>query len=321
MKNSNTKEINLVDILSIIGRGIKSFFLGLVRLVGRLAQLLYRHIILTSILVLLAIVIGQYLSRPSNRVYKVGAMGKLYGAKTHTVLEIGEQLSKTSPIYSNSTLEEKLGLPQAIVEKIKKIDFFRVIDYQRDSIPDRVDFDKNHSLNDTVNTLMENYIYVQFEIRDVEHIDKIGHEIEHYLNTNPTLQEGYRTYTDGLIERIELCRTEIKRLDSVADKSYFEDRIKQLQFQNNQLLVGNQHLQLFYYDQLKLQEIKSNTEQMLVKATSPIVFPAGFVLDPHPVNGRVTNGIKSIVIGLALSLLLSLCIENYGRWLAFLRRE
>lgn len=321
MKDERINEINLLDVFKIIGRGIKSFFVGLVVFIGRLFQLAYRHIILLSIVLFLSLLVGQFLSRPSNRVYRVGAMAKLYGGRVHTVLEIGEQLGKSSHLYSNMSLESRLGLPQSTVRDIKRIDFFQVIDYQSDSIPDKVDFGKNHSLNDTVNTLMDNYVYVQFELKNVVHTDEIADKIVQYLNSNPILLENYQIYTDGLRERIALCELEIKRLDSVANKFYFEDRKQQLQFQDNQLIVGNQHIQLFYYDQLKLQEIKSKTEELLVAAKAPVVFPAGFVLDPKPLNGRLNNGIKSLILGVALGLLVAFFLENYSKGLNYLRRK
>ncbi|NLI71935.1 MAG: hypothetical protein GX361_04305 [Bacteroidales bacterium] len=321
MEEKNTREINLVDILSAIWKWIVGAVLYVITLVGKILQLLFRHKILTIILLLITFAISQYFARPSNRKYNVDAMAVLYGAEAKTVMQVGRQLVTSSPRLEVTSLAHKLGISDSIANKIVNVEFFNVIDYKNDSVPDRIDFRKKHSLTDTLNVLMPDYVFIRFKIKDTQHHEEVGNAILNYLNNNQAIQTEYQTWRDIQNQKVAIADLEINRIDSLARKKYFEDSKQHMRFENNQLIVGSQYTQLFYNDMFNIHKKKTEAQVKLAEAKAPVVAPSGFVINPNAINSRTKNGVRGLLIGLALSLVLGLVIENNKKWIDFLSQK
>ena len=321
MENNKTNEINLLDIFIIIGKWIKKIYTSLLRFAGVILKLLYRNKILTAIIFILAIVIGQYMARPSARKFNVETMCVLYGPEAKTISEIGKQLSLSSPRFAATSLANKLSLPDSIASSVAGVQFFQVIDYQRDHTPDMIDFGHSHSMEDTLNLPMTDYIYMRIKVKGTLHAQDIGEAMLKYLNTNPTIQNQYNIMKAQLNEKINLCDAELLRVDSLAKITYFRDKKPEIKFESNKLLIGNNDVQLFYQDLLNIQANKTLAMNRLMEAKQPVVIPSGFVVNPNSINGRAKLGIYSLMIGLMLSLALAFFIENWRKWLKYLQEK
>ena len=78
MDDKNSKEMNLLELLNLLGKWIKKVTARLIRFVGFLLQLAFKHWVVSAIVLLLSVVAGQYLARPSVRRYEANAMAMLY---------------------------------------------------------------------------------------------------------------------------------------------------------------------------------------------------------------------------------------------------
>ncbi len=320
-EKKTTNEVNLIDILAAIWKWIVSAVKFIINVIGKVLQLLFRHKVLTLILLAACFAISQYFSRPSNRRYNVEGMAVLHGVQAKTIKQIGSQLSTSSSRFEVTSLGHKLGLRDSVAKKLGGVQFFDVIDYKKDSVPDVVDFNRNHSLTDTVNVVMPNYIYVRLIMAGTNHVDEAGEAVLNFLNNNPIVQSEFETQKNIYEQQIALTDLEAKRLDSLALIKYFENEKPNIKFQNNQLLIGNQNIQLFYGDRLYLQRIRSEAQTRLSEAKAPIIIPSGFIINPKAVNGRMKNGMKGLIVGFALSLLIAFFLENYKKWIHFLNRK
>lgn len=322
MKNEKeSNEVNLLDILLDIWQAIVTIVKWFIGIIGKTFQLLYRNLLITIVFVVLGLAVSQYFARVANRQYEMGAIAELSGITASDVKELGRQLKLSSHKIKTLSFAKKLDIPDSIAKKIVKIDFFDVIDYQKDSIPDVIDFQENHSLNDTINVRMNDRIYIQVRMLGTEHAQIIENAVTQYLNTNDYAQEQIDAYRILLQQEIDITDNEMIRLDSLAKKTYFEDKKQQLKFDNNQLIVGNQYIQLFWGDMVSLQKIKATSVKKLAKAKNPVIIPSGFVVDPNPVNGRIKYGIIGMLIGLILALAIETVIENYRKWIDFLSKR
>ena len=254
MEKKNTKEVNLLDIFAAIWQGIVKTVSCIVSIAGKTLQLLFRHKVLTIILLLLAFAISQYHARPSNRKYHTGGMAVLYGVEAKTVMQLGNQLSVSSPRFEETSLARKLNIPDSVSKKITEIRFFNVIDYKNDSVPDKVDFNNNHSLSDTLNVRMKDHVYIRIKTIGTGHAPEVSEAVMKYINSNSMVQTEFEAWKNTLKQRIVVAELESKRIDSLAKIKYFQESKPNIKFDNNQLLVGNQHTQLFYADMLFIQK-------------------------------------------------------------------
>lgn len=321
MEEKNTKEVNLLDIISAIWNWIVKVVMFVIALAGKTLQLLFRHKILTIILLILAFAVSQYFSRPSNRKYNVDAMAVLYGVQAKTVMQVGSQLTASSPRFEETSLSRKLGINDSVSRKIAGIQFFNVIDFKNDSVPDRVDFNNNHPLSDTLNVLMKDHVYIRLKTIGTKHASEVGDAVLNYLNSNPVIQTEFQTWKDILSQKVLIADRESQRIDSLARKKYFEEKNQHLRFESNQLIVGSQYVQLFYGDMLALNTRKAEALTQLAEAKNPVIIPSGFIINPQATNGRVKKGIEGLFIGLVLSVIAAFVIENFKKWLKFLDQK
>ncbi len=319
MEENNTKEINLLQLISIFINWLKKIGLGIVNILGNILKLSYRHFFVLVIIIGASVIIGQYLSRKSARIYKAEAMVMIYGSEAQTVRDISRQIENSSSISPLISLATKLSIPDSIAKNIVEIHSFYVIDYMKDSVADMVDFNNNHSLSDTTNIRMKDRIYFQLQTRNLEQVPLVENALLKYFNNNKTLSTQFENKKNELIQQINICNTEMKRLDSLAKVSYFKESEKQLRFDNNRLIVGEQRKQLFYEELLKLQKEKAKTQDKLINFSQPVTIPSGFIVNPLPLNGRVKYGIYSLLIGYAIALIISLLIENYKKIFKYLK--
>lgn len=320
MEKNTTKEISLVDIFANLLNWIVEVSKKTVRFIGAILQLLYRRKILTLSILILTFIIGQFIARPSNRKYESEAMAYLYGVKSNTVMEVGSQLSKNSPLFDATSLSKKLNLPDTIAKKLLRVDFYKVVDYLDDGTPDVVDFKRTHSLKDTMNVYIDNFAYIRITILGTYHAEKLGKAVLDYLNNNAEIKSDFEVFRERERQRMIIAELEKQRIDSLARVKYFEDNKPNIKFDNNQVLVGSQETQLFYNDMLFLQDRKSDAEMILAKAKNPVVLPSDFVINPKSINSRKDMAIKYFAIGLLISIACAFTFENYKKWIEFLKK-
>jgi len=319
-ENNSTKEINLLQLISLFFDWLKKLGKGILNVFGYLLRLIYRQKITLIIVLIICIGISQYLARPSERIYKAESMAMIYGSDAQTARQVCKQLENSSPTNKLISLATKLSLPDSIAKNVVGISSYYVIDFMRDSVADMVDFNDNHSLKDTVNVRMRDRVYLQVLIKNIAQLPKVQSALLNYFNNNEVLKSQFEIKKNELIQEIQICNTESHRIDSLAKVSYFKDSNSQLRFDKDKLLLGQQSKQLFYGELLRLQELRAHSEVKLSNYIQPVVLPTGLIVSPKPINGRIKYGMYGIEIGVVISLLLAGLIENLKKIITYLKK-
>ena len=321
MEENNTKEVNLLQLINLCFNWLKKIGSSILNFLGYLTQLSFRHKVVVIITIMVCLIYGLYLSRPSARIYKAEAMAMLYGSETSTAKEICKQLENSVQSNKLYSLATKLSLPDSVGRNIVGIQSFYVIVNYKDGVGDMIDYKNNHPLSDTLNLRMRDRFYLQIKTKNISQIPRVQAAILNFFNTNPVMKNQFESRKNQIIQQIKICDVESQRIDSLAKVSYFKDVDKQLRFEKDKLLIGDQKKQLFYDDLLRLQEIKANAQNRLVNFTHPMELPSGFVVNPAPENGRMKYGVIGILIGFILSLIFSGLIENTKKIIVFLIKK
>lgn len=318
MEDNNSKEINLLQLITLFLDWLKKLFLSIINAIGQIVKLSFRRKTIFVIVIAISIVVGQYMARKSARIYKAEAMAMIYGSDAQTVKDVSRQLENSLSTNNLISLATKLSLPDSVARNIVQISSYYVIDFMRDSVADIIDFKNNHSLTDTVNVRMRDRVYLRLKTKSIAQVPQVQAALLNYFNNNKVLKSQHETMKNELKQKVEICDSELNRIDSLAQISYFKESDKQLRFSSDKLLLGEQQKQLFYGELLRLQEIKSNAQYKLSNFNQPIEIPADFVVNPLPLNGRFKNGLLSILIGYVLALLIAIFIENYKKIFGYL---
>ena len=320
MEDNNSKEVNLLQLIAIVFDWLKQIGSRIINLLGRILQLSFRRKITLIIAIGICVAVGQYMTRKSVRIYKAEAMAMIYGSDAQTLKEVSRQLENSLSSNNLISLATKLSLPDSVANNIAEISSFYVIDFMKDSVADVIDFENNHSLTDTMNVKMRDRLYFRLKTKSIAQVPQVQTALLNYFNNNKVLKSQFDTKKNELIQQVQLCDSESKRIDSLAKVSYFKENEKQLSFENNKLLLGEQRKQLFFGELLRLQEVKSAAQTKLSNYNQPIELPASFVVDPTPLNGRLKYGIYSILIGYVLGLLIAVFVENHKKLFSYLNR-
>jgi len=308
-------EINLLELMQMFFRGLKKCGLNLINLLGNTLRLLYRNKVLTCVILALSIAFGFSMGRSDNRVFRAEAMAILNGSLAQTVKEVSRQLENASHLSDFTSLSSRLSLPYEIANNIISIESFYVIDFLNDSTPDMVDFRHRHSWTDTLNVRMPNRLFFRVRTRDVSQLPVFEQAFLNYFNTNTQLLGEFNVRKNNLAQEIQILNSELIRLDSLADFSYFRDISggQQIDFRWNTLFVGEQRTQMLHRYFSIVQNRKTVRELEFVSFTAPVVLPTGFIVNPHPERGRIGYMLNYFLIGLAIAISLSLFIEHRKR--------
>lgn len=319
MEENNSKEISLIQLISLTFRWLAKASLSVIRVTGSLLQLAFKYKWTVIVVMILCVIAGQYLARPSARVYKAEAMAMIYGSDAQTVKEILKQIVNTNPESDELSLAKKISIPDSISKNIVSVKTFDVIDYLKNGIADKVDFKNNHSLEDTMNLKMNDRIYIQIKTLSIAQVPLLQGALIKYFEENPVLIAKFEAGKKNFNDRIAICNTELSRIDSLAKVFYFKNNADQLKYEDNKLILGENKKQLFYDEMLRLNAIKGEAESKLAEFSKPVNFPSDFVVSPNPVNGRLKYGVISLIIGAFLSLFIVLLIDNIKKIFAFLQ--
>lgn len=321
MEEKDTKEINLMQLINLFLNWLKNTTISLVKLSGKLLQISYKYKWMSLVVILIAVAIGQYMARPSARIYKAEAMGLLFGSEVQNIKEIFKQLENSDPKNNELSLASKLSIPDSVSNNIVGIETFYVIDYLNDGVGDLVDFNNSNSLKDTLNLRMTNRLYVRIKTMNVNQIPIVQTAIVQYFDSLPEIKQQFEAKQRNLMNRIEICNIELHRIDSMAEAEYFKNNLQQIKFDNNKLILGQQDKQLFYNHLLNLNSQKGEIENDLIQYTHAVTFPSGFVVTPAPLNGRLKYGVISIFFGYIISLMIIIIIDSRKKIIKFLENK
>jgi hypothetical protein len=315
------KEINLLELITIFFNWVIKITNSAFKLAGSLLQLLFRHLVISSIIVLICLICSLYYTRPQARVYKAEALALLYGSDAQTVREISKQIEFSGPEDSYTSLASKLSIPDSVAKNIVGFHSYTVIGYVRDNAAVKVDYADNYPQKDTMYMKMRDRVSMQLLVKDINQVPQIQKAILNYFNNNEMLKTHLDNSKNQMTQQIRISEVELKRVDSLAKVTYFKDNSQQIKLDKNKLLFGEQQKQLFYNDLLRLQDIISSCKSGLANFKQAVELPSGFAVDPKPVNGVLKYAVLSIILGLIISLVFAGLVENISKIISYLKSK
>ncbi len=259
-----------------------------------------------------------YYSRVGNKIYKTGVMVHLNGVNRTDVIRVYESLALATPslINTNQSLSTLLSLPDENVSTLRRFETRNVIDFCHDSVPDVIDYKQKAALEDTINIVAPNYLYLMFRTKRPQEAHLVGNAIIDFLNKDTGLQASYQA-TKAIWERRSLfCQTQIERLDSLTRSFYFDQNVQhnnavQYDRWSTSLLVGERSIELIHPAILALIEEATWVNQELATATAPIVTMGEWTVNPSAVNRLSISLLLGFLIGYIVGCLVALAVVRH----------
>ncbi len=319
--DKDSKELNLVEIISITFKGIFNLFIRIFKGLGSIAHMIINNWVVFLLTIILCVAIGAFLSRPSAHKFKAGTTAYIASSEANFIKDICRQLTFHDSDNVSLSLSKKLDIPKNVAQNIVSINTYNFIDYLKDGTPDEIDFKDKRSVKDTTSVILRDRLYIQVITKDIEQIPIIQNAILKFINSNPRLVEEFEVFKLNVLDKIAQSEKEMQRLDSLSQVSYFKDINKELSFADNKLTIGEQHKQLFYGDVLHLQDVIAHNKQVLARTPSPVYFASDFVIDTTPVNNQKKYLLIGFLIGAIIGTVFAFLLDKKRIIIDFIKNK
>ena len=278
--------MNFWDLCVACGRAIGRGCVALWNILSRMIRLTYRYWYIVVTLVVLAIALAIYHTRPKNIKYRVNAIAMVNGASM-------QQFEKAfAPLQSGQLLPPDAKIaPYMRWKQAGCFDVFRVVDVHHDGVADYIDFKRKSSPKDTTEVQMQDRVCIQFQTSAVfvPMIPEIEEAILELLNGNEALQQAHLLYLENLREEVAFNHRQAVKLDSLTSAYYYNAGSPAAMMNkdgNGVNFYGDRRIRLFLGEIYKQQLHTRNGDLRLQLASAPVVLENHFVVDPAPVMTR-----------------------------------
>ena len=278
--------MNFWDLCVACGRAIGRGCVALWNILSRMIRLTYRYWYIVVTLVVLAIALAIYHTRPKNIKYRVNAIAMVNGASM-------QQFEKAfAPLQSGQLLPPDAKIaPYMRWKQAGCFDVFRVVDVHHDGVADYIDFKRKSSPKDTTEVQMQDRVCIQFQTSAlfVPMIPEIEEAILELLNGNEALQQAHELYLENLREEVAFNHRQAVKLDSLTSAYYYNAGSPAAMMNkdgNGVNFYGDRRIRLFLGEIYKQQLHTRNGDLRLQLASAPVVLENHFVVDPAPVMTR-----------------------------------
>ena len=301
-KKPENSEMTFLELLSVISSGMKKGCQGLLNAFLKFIRFIYKNVVLIFSFTILFIVLGITLHYVMPEKYSAVGTLSIHGSPANLVKEI---LAKEKSHF------EKDG--------ITKINPYYYVDIKKDGIPDYVYFKYDKKLaSDTNAQIMNDCLFLEIDFLNIESSNTTEEKIANVLNNNPLLIKNFDFYQHSIQEDLDACIKEIHRLDSLSNKTYFENSYADIQVSGGVLSLGRTTIQLFHEDIFKLQERKTELANKIRELESPVNFPAGITIDQKSVRGMKNFIVVFALAGFFVGVFVALFYKNRKRISTFM---
>lgn len=309
------KEIDLLELFSLIGKGIKN---GLTNALRAILFLIVFGIKKAHFLVLFAIsggLIGLSLHSLSDSYYTSGMVIKPNGIQSTELIEYLNDLTGICETGNNEALASALSIDDSLALKIKSIEAFPYVDVNLDGIGDFIDFDNVYNPKDTTQQILRNRLYLQVSLFESQPKEYLQNGIENYILKNEYMVQLNNIRKTELREQIAQTEIEIIKLDSLQNQEYFNENNSQpVPVQSGgYILYTEKDKRLYYQNKLGLIKSKQTLQKEYELIQGPITIIKNMSELAKEANPR---GIMIIKFGFWFGVIgyFSLLIFNYKNY-------
>lgn len=302
-------EIDLIEVLQKIGNGIVNLFNSFLNLLYKILLFFIRRAILIGVILVLCIGFGifKYKTSPSYHSSTLEAYSNAMSS-----LDMINYINNLHELFVEkniSGLQSKLGINEEVLDEIKDVKAYKVVDFDMDGIPDLIDFDEKYQTSDS--TISRSRFAIKVEVFNQETFPVIQESILSFIDQNKYIKERNTIRKRQLTELISKLNLEISSLDSLKKKEYFTKK-EEAKTQAGQILVMNEtETQLYHPQIIALYKEKQRLEETLELRTEPIT-----IIQDFSTLSVIENNLMSYlkfwgIVGIIFGILFSIFIENF----------
>lgn len=276
-KENEVKEIDLLELFRLIGKGIKNFFLGILKALLFLFVFGIKRAHWVALFIVGGALTGWLYFSSTERYYSSELIAQPNGINAVEMVEYINDLNKHCTKGNTEALALTLQQPDSIAKKIKNIEAFYYLDVNGDEQGDFADFKHTYNPADTSQRIDNKRILVQVQVYDNNIFDKVRKGIFNYIASNPYLTKLNEIRVQELQELIAYIESEVQKLDSLQNVDYFKTDSRYSTSNDNRLMfLSEKDKQMYYKDKMSLISRKQSYSKELELATKPLTIIKDF---------------------------------------------
>ncbi|NOU19907.1 MAG: hypothetical protein HOO91_20300 [Bacteroidales bacterium] len=271
-----TDEIDLLELFSRIGLGIKKFSYWILELIRSFFLLLIRKSIWILSFSLIGGFVGYYFYNTTPRFYSSEMVARSNSMNNSVIVNSINLLNDLFENKNYNALSSYLGTSSKEAEKIRSIEAFYGIDINKDIIADYIDYNKTYNPKDTTQKRLSDVFYLRISVYDESIFSNVRDGIKKYISTNPFILQNNEVRIQQTKSMITEYQSEINKLDSLQKVQYFEVPKMQKGGNSQMIVLNEKEAKLYHNDILSLYNRKLSLEKELVLNPDPITIIQDF---------------------------------------------
>jgi hypothetical protein len=313
-KNSNTDEIDLLDLFRRMGTTLSSWAKAIGRAFLISTVFLLRRCLPLGISLVAGVVISLFLKSTSESFYTSDMVLRSNFIPNSEMISYINKLHNFCSEGNREELANSLSFATGDGNNILDISAFWIIDKGRDAIPDVVDYENKHDIYDTINVRMQDRFDVRVTIMSPQELAKIRNAIITFIKKDSLFEQRKRIKIRQNTEYLARLNSDILQLDSLQKVKYFEETRNTKPQNGGQLVfLQEQRTQLIYSDTYKLYDRKQALESESELYWDIVTVIIDFSFPSKPENGIMYYSRKIIPLIVGLTILLLILLANRKR--------
>ncbi len=315
-KNS-VQEINIIDLLQIIVKGIWSLIKKIGSCFGWLGRLAYQQRIIVGLCTLIGVGVGVYFS-----------LHKVYRGEVEIKINLNDAYfykNVIDPLYSQcryrdyDKIASDFGISVDEARKIASVKAYYYIDYLGDGTPNEINYKETFDGSDTTDVIMSDRLRLVVDCLDKDLLSRMDSCFNHFFSQNPQIVRENDLSKAMLNERINAVTKEIAVLDSLRRKEYFQ-RKEHVNLSTDKMVLVEREIKLYHPEILALESERYSLIKLRNTFDNGVVFNSRFEVNPRPLNRRLVVIPKYAVIGFIGGLFLAGLFYGRKRIYGYLKK-
>lgn len=312
-RNLRNDEIDLLDLFNRMGRAIirglkglgTAFMISLIFILRNWLPLTVSFIAGIGLSLLLAKFSGSYFT--SDMILKANIK-----PTDEVIAYINKLQSLCNKNYDRLSRDLRISKEQA--KNLMDIQAFWIIDLNRDSIPDYVDYSGRHDVYDTINVRMPDRMDIRVKTKEIQQLTDLQYGLTSYIESKESFIQKNAIRLRQIDEIIARCNVDISHLDSLERVLYSKGNRDLVPGSTSyMMLLQYQKPHMIYSDIYKIYNLKQKLERERDLHKKAISVISDFTVPVQRENGFSYYAGYIIPILLILVLVLLILRKNYSR--------
>lgn len=322
MENNKERELDLLDLLSIITKAIGRFCKNAIKYFLLTIIFSFKKALYFIPFLLIGIGIAFYLTMPEKRTYRAEVILRINDGDSFTLNSITKALNSSYIAVPSKKKDIKkvaamLNTTPEVAASLTDVQAFYLIDLNKNGTVDYIDY-KRSFVEDTSHVVVRNQIAIRFESTNPANFYAIKDGFIHYLSDDEFLSQQRDTRQAHDRAQVKFYTAEIAKLDSLSNIEYFQKGDKIKMTSKDGVMMVSSDKQLFQNQLIELNNSRRYHERRLEEGNDVVFLTSSLIIDNKPVLGRLkalaVSIVASYLIGL-ISLLLIFNRKKIGVWL------